>query len=37
MVKKIKDTSNTQQAFWVALASLVTFSFGILSAAILSR
>ena len=38
MSKKIKSTTNnTQQAFWVALASLVTFSFGILSAAVLSR
>ncbi len=37
MVKNLKNTSNTQQAFWVALASLVTFSFGILSAVILSR
>ncbi|WP_180097103.1 MULTISPECIES: oligosaccharide flippase family protein [unclassified Acinetobacter] len=37
MSKKIENTSNTQQAFWVALASLVTFSFGIFSAVILSR
>lgn len=36
-MKITSNTSNTQQAFWVALASLVTFSFGILSAAVLSR
>ena len=32
-----KNTSNTHQAFWIALASLLSFSFGIISAAILSR
>lgn len=38
MSNKIKKpTSNIQQAFWIALASLITFSFGILSAAVLSR
>lgn len=37
MVKDLKNISNTQQAFWIALASLVTFSFGILSAIVLSR
>lgn len=31
------NTSNTHQAFWVALASLLSFSFGIISAAVLSR
>lgn len=37
MVKNLKNTSNTKQAFWIALASLVTFSFGIISAIVLSR
>lgn len=32
-----KNSSNTHQAFWIALASLLSFSFGIISAAVLSR
>lgn len=32
-----RSTSNTKQAFWIALGSLFTFSFGIISSAILSR
>lgn len=32
-----KKTNNTQQAFWIALGSLFSFSFGIISSVILSR
>jgi O-antigen/teichoic acid export membrane protein len=32
-----KNTNNTQQAFWIALGSLFSFSFGIISSVILSR
>lgn len=32
-----KNTSNTQQAFWIALGSLFSFGFGIISSIILSR
>lgn len=32
-----KKTNNTQQAFWVALGSLFSFGFGIISSVILSR
>ncbi|WKU19006.1 oligosaccharide flippase family protein [Advenella alkanexedens] len=32
-----RSTSNTKQAFWIALGSLFTFSFSIISSAILSR
>ena len=32
-----KNTSNTQQAFWVALGGLFSFGFGIVSSVILSR
>lgn len=32
-----KNTNNTQQAFWIALGSLFSFGFGIVSSMILSR
>ena len=34
---KINNNSNTVQAVWLGLGSFVSFSFGIISAAILSR
>ena len=37
MTKAVKNTNNTQQAFWLALGSLFSFGFAMVSSMILSR